>query len=236
MRKKHLFFDMDGTLTFTRSKIAPLMEARIAALFAAHTIAVISGSTNNQMDFQINCLPVIKMGQNGNHVIDPVDGELWFDVLTASEKNEVFEHIAALRPLLNYNVPDPDDLIEDRGSQVSFSIYGHHADPAAKKAFDGDFKKRTALLAAFPFTSSTVDVRMGGSTTFDYFKKGRHKGYNIARLLTHKGWNPDECLFFGDALFPGGNDESIIGVIETIAVADEEDCYEKLKGVDVVVQ
>jgi HAD superfamily hydrolase (TIGR01484 family) len=193
-------------------------------------MAVISGSTNEQMAFQIDDLPIIKMGQNGNHVVDPESGELWFDVLSQSEKTEILAHVTAIRALMSHPVPDQNDLLEDRGSQISFSIYGHHADPVAKKAFDGDFKKRIVLLEAVPFLSQTVEVRMGGSTTFDYFKKGRNKGYNIARLLKYKDWQASDCVFFGDALFPGGNDHSVIGVIDTVAVKDEEECYIKLKA------
>lgn len=229
MRYKHFFFDMDGTITPSRSKITPHMKALLSTLLERATVGVISGSHNQQMDFQVDGLPVIRMGQNGNHVIDPTDGELWFDKLTEAEKSEIHKHTEAVWARCTHDVPDTNDLIEDRGSQISLSIYGHHADPAAKKACDGDFQKRTALLAQVPFTSDTVDVRMGGSTCLDYFKKGRNKGYNINRLITHKQWKPEECVFFGDALFPGGNDETVVGIIDTIAVADEEDCYRKLK-------
>ena len=47
----------------------------------------------------------------------------------------------------------------------------------------------------------------------DYFKKGKNK-FNINRLIDLKGWEKEECLFFGDALFPGGNDETVNGVIQ----------------------
>ena len=229
MQNKHFFFDMDGTVTFTRSKITPPMKEALTELMKITTVGIISGSTNKQMAFQVDGLPVIQMGQNGNHVIDPDEGELWFDTITEAEKKIIFKHCTLLRDAFSHTVPNEDDLLEDRGSQISFSIYGHHADPAVKKAFDGDFKKRTALLAKVPFLSETIEVRLGGSTTFDYFRKGHHKGHNVARLIAHKGWNAEECLFFGDALFPGGNDESVIGVIETVSVTDEEDCYRKVK-------
>lgn len=217
---------MDGTVTPSRSKIHPDMKAFLSSL--DQTIAIISGSHNVQMAFQMDDLPIIKMGQNGNHVIDSDGTELWFDKLTAEEKQEIMIHAEIVWEACDKNVPDPNDLFEDRGSQISLSIYGHHADPAEKKAFDGDFKKRKALLEQFPFDSETLEVKLGGSTCLDYFKKGRNKGYNIARLIQLKNWNRDECIFFGDALFPGGNDETVVGVIETVQVADEHDCLVKL--------
>lgn len=194
-----------------------------------HTLSVISGSHNDQMAEQLDGLPLIRMGQNGNHVLLHDATELWFDRLTQEEKDEIMTHAEAVWAACTHEVPDKDDLFEDRGSQISLSLYGHKADPSAKKAFDGDFRRRAALLKQFPFKSEAVEVKMGGSTCFDYFRKGRHKGYNVARLIEHMDWNKDECLFFGDALFPGGNDETVIGVIETVAVTDHEDTYAKLR-------
>lgn len=225
---KHLFFDMDGTITPSRSKISPEMKGLLGSL--PQTIAVTSGSHNKQMAYQTDNLPIIRMGQNGNHVIDLDGTELWFDKLTDAEKEEVMAHTTKIWALCDHKVPDLNDIIEDRGSQISLSIYGHNADPVEKRAYDGDFKKRIALLEQVPFVSDTVEVKLGGSTCLDYFRKGRNKGYNINRLITQKGWNKDECLFFGDALFPGGNDETVVGIIETVAVANPEDTYNKLQA------
>jgi phosphomannomutase len=226
MTYTHLFFDMDGTVTPSRSKIDPKMKELLASLPA--TVAVISGSHNDQMAFQMDGLPVIQMGQNGNHVIYPELGELWFDALTKAEKDEIMEHANTVWAACDHEVPDPDDIFEDRGSQISLSLYGHHADPALKKAFDGDFKKRKSLMERFPFVSNNVEAKLGGSTCIDYFRKGKNKGFNIDRLITQMEWDKDSCVFFGDALFPGGNDETVVGVIDTIAVTDPEDCYQKL--------
>jgi len=227
MKYKHLFFDMDGTVTPSRSKIHPDMKAFLASV--DQTVSIISGSHNDQMHFQMDGLEIIKMGQNGNHAIDHSGEELWFDKLHSAEKEEVKLHTDIIWNACTHDVPDENDLFEDRGSQISLSLYGHNADPAEKKACDGDFVKRKELLEQFPFQSKTVEVKMGGSTCLDYFRKGRNKGYNIARLLEEKGWSKDECIFFGDALFPGGNDETVIGVIETVHVLDDMDCLRKLQ-------
>jgi HAD superfamily hydrolase (TIGR01484 family) len=223
---KHLFFDMDGTITLSRSLISPKMKGLLASL--SQTIAITSGSHNDQMSFQVDGLKLIKMGQNGNHVIHPDLGELWNDPLTSEQKAEIMEHASKVWNACTHKVPDEEDLFEDRGAQISLSLYGHHADPVVKRAFDGDFKKRKVLLEQFPFVSDTLEVKFGGSTCLDYFPKGKNKGFNIDRLITQLNWNKDECLFFGDALFPGGNDETVVGVIETISVTDPEDTFQKL--------
>jgi phosphomannomutase len=228
MQYTHLFFDMDGTVTPSRSKISPEMKDLLSSVPA--TVAIISGSHNEQMNFQVDGLPVIRMGQNGNHVIHPELGELWNEPLTEDQKAEIMRHAHTVWEACTHEVPDENDLFEDRGAQISLSLFGHHADPVAKKAFDGDFKKRKALLEQFPFESEGLEVKLGGSTCLDYFPKGKNKGYNINRLIETLQWDKDECLFFGDALFPGGNDETVVGVIETVSVESPEDCYKKLKA------
>lgn len=228
MTYKHLFFDMDGTITLSRSLIDPKMKDLLASL--SQTIAITSGSHNDQMSFQVDGLPIIKMGQNGNHVIHPTLGELWNEPLTAQQKAEIMAHAEKVWAVCDHNVPDLNDIFEDRGAQISMSLFGHHADPVTKRAFDGDFKKRKALLEQFPFVSDTLEVKLGGSTCLDYFPKGKNKGFNINRLIQQLKWNKDECLFFGDALFLGGNDETVVGIIKTIEVTDPEDTYKKLTG------
>lgn len=220
---------MDGTVTLSRSRIDSKMKKLLSEI--NKTVAIISGSHNPQMHWQMDALPIIKMGQNGNHTVDTNEDELWFDKLTESEKTEIMCHVDAIRKTFTYPVPDEDDLLEDRGSQISLSIYGHNADPYEKQAFDGDFSKRKLLLHHIPFQSKALEVKMGGSTCLDYFKKGRNKGYNIKRLIERKGWKHDECIFFGDALFEGGNDETVKGVIKTVQVTDPNDCYQKILSV-----
>jgi HAD superfamily hydrolase (TIGR01484 family) len=192
------------------------------------TYIIVSGSTNSQIRKQINDLPAFYLGQNGNHAIDAHHQDLWLHALTEREKQNIYEHISRVRPLITHAVPHESDLVEDRGSQISFSIYGHNAPVAAKRACDPNFSIRKSLLAAHPFSSDTVEVKMGGTTCLDYFKKGFHKGRNVHALIERMGWDPNACVYFGDALFPGGNDETVHGVISTVSVMDEEDTYQKL--------
>lgn len=226
-QKKYLFFDLDGTLTPSRQKIKTQMAEILPTL--GRTIIVVSGSKNLQIREQIGDLIVYSLGQNGNQAIDPYGNLLWENILTNEEKHVVDDHINLIRPQLTHTIPNENDLIEDRGSQISFSIYGHNAPPEEKKACDGDFKKRQALLLEYPFVSDSMEVQIGGSTCLDYFKKGFNKGTNVKRLMETLGWDKNECVYFGDALFPGGNDDSVVGVIDTIKVQDENDTLLKLQ-------
>jgi len=228
MQKKHLFFDMDGTLSPSRSVASDEMLQTLEQIMETHDVIVVSGSHNKQMRTQIPGLPIIQLGQNGNHAEHPNEGELWNDAMTESARAEILTHTAQLQSLIDWGIPNEDDLLEDRGSQISFSLYGHHADAEIKRAIDPDFSKRRAMMKQVPFVSEAVEAKIAGSTSIDYFMKGRNKGYNINRLCTKLEWSKDECVYFGDALFPGGNDETVVGVIETIEVTDPEDTLRKL--------
>lgn len=229
MRKtyQHLFFDLDGTVTPSRSKILPKMARLLSTL--KKTIVIVSGSQNEQMRTQIGDLKCFQLGQNGNQAIGIDGANLWSNSLSEKEKTEIHAHIDLIKNAFSHSVPDENDLVEDRGSQISFSIFGHNAPTDEKKAFDGNFKKRKDFLQRFPFHSKTIEVQLGGSTCFDYFKRGHNKGRNVLRLIELMQWEKDECVYFGDALFEGGNDSSVCGIIDTIEVIDENDTYLKLK-------
>ena len=70
-----------------------------------------------------------------------------------------------------------------------------------------------------------IDVVPGGTTCFDFFLRGKNKGYNVLRLIKKKDWRNTECVYVGDALFPGGNDETVIGVIPTHPVQGPDETF-----------
>lgn len=225
---KHLFFDMDQTIAPARQPILPEMYSLLESL--PHDIIVVSGQYVDKCKWQSNDLPAYYLGQNGNQAIDTESIELWYTPLTATEREEILRHIEAVTELLP-ETPNPDwNPIEDRGGQITFSPIGNTAPLEKKQAYDPNRSKRFQLLEQVPFNSENVVVKIGGSTSFDYIHKDRHKGTNVQKLIDYKGWNKDDCIYFGDGLYPGGNDEAVIGVIETVAVDDHLDTYQKLQA------
>lgn len=222
---RHLFFDLDNTLTRSRTKISPEMKDMLAAL--GRDIIVVSGAAYSQIQYQVDGFQCFCLGQNGNHAVAHDNALLWEEKLTDTEREEIFAHMQTIPR--TWDVPDENDLIEDRGSQICYSFYGHHAPVSVKERFDPDHALRIQILAEHPFESDAVEVKISGTTTLDYFRKGRNKGYNIARLISEKGWNKNDAVYFGDMLFPGGNDESVIGIIDTVIVTDPADTLQKLK-------
>lgn len=227
--KKHFFFDMDKTIAPSRQPILPEMYALLAAL--DQDVIIVSGQATDKIAWQSANLPAIKLGQNGNHAVDLDGMQLWSFPLTKAEQAEIMVHIDAVMQLLDAK-PNPDwSPVENRGAQITFSPIGNEAPLAIKQAYDPDMKKRLALLASVPFDSPNLVVKIGGSTSFDYIHKDKNKGTNVQRLIDRQGWQADDCIYYGDGLFPGGNDEAVIGVIETVPVIDHLDTYHKLTAI-----
>lgn len=222
--KKHLFFDLDNTVSRSRSKLSAEMKEWLLA--AEQDIIIVSGATCEQIDFQVDGLPCYKLGQNGNHAIDPAGHTLWEECLNEEQKAEINTHIATMPR--DWEVIDESDLVQDRGCQISYSLLGHNEIIDKKEAFDADSEKRKALLEKYPFHSNTSQVRIGGTTCLDYTAIGRNKGHYVTELIAYLKWDKEECVYFGDMLFPGGNDESVIGVIDTVAVENPEDTLRHL--------
>jgi phosphomannomutase len=225
--KKHLFFDLDDTVTLSRSRIDDDMYELLKTL--PHDIVIISGAQSSQIRSQIHDLPAYVLGQNGNEAFDLNNHSLWFEKITPEHEVLIKDHINAVKAHTDHEVSNEHDLIEHRGAQISYSLIGHNQDVSLKKQFDPDRAKRASLLAKVPFDNDHIEVKIGGSTCFDYFLKGKHKGHNVTKLIEHQGWDKNACVYFGDALTPGGNDEVVIGVIDTVPVTDHRDTYKKLR-------
>lgn len=237
---KHFFFDLDNTLTRSRSHITPDHAAILRKLSDVADIVVVSGGRKSQIENQLNPEMAGRyyvLGQNGNEAYRSDGTELWLNKPTEAQTEAIHDLVAKMKAHLNLSVKDENDLIEDRGCSVAYSTIGHHEDVAAKEAYDPDHSKRLALIETFRTdveklrNEHGIEVRTGGTTCLDFFEAGKHKGYNVAALLNEMQWQGENCLYIGDALFPGGNDETVVGVIPTQSVNDYHHTYEYLSSI-----
>ncbi len=230
---KHLFFDLDTTLTPSR---APMLEAHrplFLRMCERYDVIVVTGGGEGQIHKQ---LPIdahdryYMLSQQGNHAVHKDGRLLWHEKV--SPEQEAVGRAFAMKLVAEEN-PEAltrDDIFENRGSILAGSVIGFNAPHEIKYAYDPDQSKRRAILERHPadiaaLAAAGLEVMPGGTTTFDYILSGRHKGFNIARLLSQEGWEKDDCIYLGDALFPGGNDETVIGVIETKPVNSPDDTF-----------
>jgi len=225
---KHLFFDMDQTIAPARQPILPEMYDYLTSL--SQDIVIVSGQEVEKIKWQSSNLKAFVLGQNGNHAVDMDGVELWNVPLDEHHRTEILDHISEIIEILEHEVNHEWNPIEDRGAQITFSPIGNTAPVDIKKTYDPDRVKRESLLEKIPFASEDLIVKIGGSTSLDYIHRDRHKGTNVQKLIDLMHWDKEECVYFGDGLYPGGNDEAVIGVIETIPVDDHLDCYQKLQA------
>lgn len=230
---KHFFFDLDKTLTMSRSPMEPNHVEHFRELCAKYDVIVVTGGREEQILTQIPFAPkdhYYMLSQQGNHAVSKDGALLWKEVVTPEQEKHVLAFIELLRKEHNVVPRNPDDLIENRGSQFAFTPVGFHESNEIKYAFDPDSSKRLAALAKLSkerveLSEAGIDVMPAGTTTYDFILAGRNKGYNIVRLTEQLRWKRDDCIYVGDEIAPGKNDESVIGIIPTKPVENPDDTF-----------
>ena len=68
------------------------------------------------------------------------------------------------------------------------------------------------------------DVKVGGSTSIDITLHGINKEYGVRQVLQKLDMSPNDAVYFGDSLEPGGNDAIVknISDLEVVAVDSEQ--------------
>jgi phosphomannomutase len=215
--KKLVIFDLDGTLAESKSAIDAEMAQLLDGLLALVKVAVISGGDWQQFEDQV----LAYLGRDErlqNLSLLPTCGtrfyryEKQWDLLyaedfTAVERAKILD---ALRQTIGRAGGKPErvwgDVIEDRGSQITFSALGQLAPLKEKEQWDPDFAKRKQMAAALELLIPEFSVHLGGATSIDVTQHGIDKGYGIRKLRDVLRIEIHEMIYIGDALFPGGND------------------------------
>jgi len=215
--KKLIVFDLDGTLAESKSSLDDEMAALLHDLLGVVKVAVISGGDWPQFEKQLlSHLP--KDGHLANLSLLPTCGtkfyqyagdwkKLYSEDFTPEEKEKIIGSLHKALGESGYKAEQVwGEIIEDRGSQITFSALGQQAPLEAKTKWDPDFARRKKITAILTTLIPEFSVRMGGATSIDVTKPGIDKAYGIRKLRDILGVSLSEMLFIGDALFPGGND------------------------------
>jgi phosphomannomutase len=215
--KKLIVFDLDGTIAESKSSLDDEMSALLRDLLSILKVSVISGGDWPQ--FQKQLLSNLPDGANlKNLSLLPTCGtkfyrynsgweQLYSENFADEEKEKVINSMEKAIRLSDVGVEVIfGELIEDRGSQITFSALGQQAPLDEKKKWDPDFAKRRQMKALLDNLIPEFSVRLGGTTSIDVTRQGIDKGYGIGKLRDILGVAISEMIFVGDALFPGGND------------------------------
>jgi hypothetical protein len=215
--KRLIVFDLDGTLAPSKSSLAPQTAELLRDLLGIVKVAVISGGAWEQFERQL--LTDLPQGSLlTNLSLLPTCGtkffqfngrweELYSEDLTAEQKKKIIDALDQAAGEAGYRAKKVwGKVIEDRGSQVTYSALGQQAPLAEKEEWDADFAKRKKITAILETLIPEFSIRMGGATSIDVTKPGIDKAYGISKLRTTLQLSLKEMVYVGDALFPGGND------------------------------
>jgi len=255
--KKIIAFDLDGTLTVSKSPITTEMANLIKKLTTQKIVVIISGGSFHQFETQflplflndINLVDSLK-----NLILLPTSGSQRYEYdlerkvwrctdsvnMTPVIKGKVINILNDVIVSGLYDIPPnpKGNIIEDRGTQISFSALGQLAPITEKELWDPEHKKRQKIKIALEPLMPEVGIVIGGTTTLDFLPAGFNKATGLNRLLLKLNLDKSDMVFIGDALFPGGNDYSVQEAgIETLSVKGPEETVQIIKkwlGLEVI--
>ena len=215
--KKLIVFDLDGTLAESKSSLDAEMSARLHDLLGIVKVAVISGGDWPQFEKQLlsnlphdERLVNLSLLPTGGTKFYQYSGDwekLYEEDFTPEEREKIFSSLKESLGKAGYRVEKVwGKVIEDRGSQITFSALGQQAPLEEKNKWDLDYAKRKKIKAILDTSIPEFSVRIGGSTSIDITKPGIDKAYGIGKLRDLLHVSLKEMIYIGDALFVGGND------------------------------
>jgi HAD superfamily hydrolase (TIGR01484 family) len=235
-----LSFDLDDTLAVTKSPIDERMAGLLVRLLGRVPVCIISGGRFEQFDAQVlQHLPLDAKTRSRLHLM-PTCGTRYYraaegdnagwslvyaEDLSPSERELVIVVLTEGAKELGLWESHPwGDIIEDRGSQITFSALGQAAPPEAKYGWDPDGSKKDRLREYAAARLPDLSVRGGGSTSVDVTRRGIDKAYGMRRLMEYLHVDCGDMLFVGDRLDEGGNDYPVRALgIPCVAVRTWED-------------
>jgi len=231
-------FDLDDTLAASKSPLDPRMAALLVRLLDVADVCVISGGRFSQFEMQLlDNLEGVSDEALARLYLLPTCGtqyyrysegawaQIYAENLSDDEKARALGAVEKAARALGYWESETwGDILEDRGSQITFSALGQAAPVVNKVAWDPSGQKKNTLREAVQALLPDLEVRSGGSTSVDITRRGIDKAYGMIRLAELTGVPLAEMLFIGDRLDEDGNDYpvKVLGV-ECVAVTGWED-------------
>ena len=215
--KELIAFDLDGTLAASKASIDAEMAQLLASLLPIVQVAIISGGAWRQFQEQVlahlphdECLKNLSLLPTCGtkfYRYESAWQQLYSEDFTAAQKGKIVASLHQVSGSLGCQVARVwGEVIEDRGSQITFSALGQQAPLEEKSKWDPDFTKRRKMQAALDTLIPEFSVRLGGATSIDVTQHGIDKAYGIRKLRDVLHIAIEKMIYIGDAVFPGGND------------------------------
>lgn len=249
--KKVLAFDIDQTLNIAKTPIPPEVATVLTKCLDYFEICPISGQKFEQFLIQI-VDPLKAAGATDaelQHLHLFVAQGTQYYRYQSGEWEQVYNYPLSVEDVvkittvleesareLGYWEADQlaagDEIIENRGSQVTFSALGQAAGTEVKYAWDPDMKKRQAIVEKCREKLPDFLYEIGGTTSINVAAQGMNKEFGMTHLLEELKVEKTEVLYFGDMTQEGGNDYPVVQMgIDTITVRSHEDTLYALRGI-----
>jgi phosphomannomutase len=240
--KKVIIADVDDTICESCQIISDQMVEKISELVSnGYEFAFISGTKSESLQRMISSKLKVKhhiLGTTGtNYTLVEEDGStkiVYSYSLTNEEKKEIINAFDKI--IEHYNIQSlttKEDQVQDRDSQITLSAIGRHAPTESKANYDPDGKIRLKWIEFLKnhLDSEKYHMKIGGTTSIDITKRGFDKEWGIRKFAEHHKINHSRIIFFGDKLYPGGNDYPATRIVDCIAVKNPDDTLNKLKEI-----
>ena len=228
MNRKFVF-DIDGTLTSSRQK----MDDKFAEFFLDfcrdNKVYFITGSDRKKTEEQLDAfiLESIQM------LFNCAGNEVWkgSELLYRNSWKPPNELIKFLELELENSMfqTKTGTHFETRPGMLNFSLVGRNCNTAQRQEYvkwDKETKERELILKRIQENFPNLDIFIGGDTGLDIFAHGMGKSQCIDYIRETK---EDYIYYFGDQIFPGGNDYDIALLCDTYRqVKSWKETYEYL--------
>jgi phosphomannomutase len=197
-------FDVDGTLTPSRGVIDKGFSDWFLMFAKTHNVFLVTGSDYQKTLEQLGkdiCESVIRVYNcSGNAVYEK-------GILVKQSSFKISEELNKflIETLNKHQYHTKTGLhIEERIGTCNFSIVGRNASKNQRLEyvmFDKFNKDRQSIAEKINNMFPEVEAVVGGETGIDIYEKGKDKSQVSTELSPY--------IFFGDAIFPGGNDYTV---------------------------
>jgi phosphomannomutase len=226
--KDLIVFDLDGTLAPSKAPLEKNMEKALIELLRHKKVAVIGGGSYEQFQNQLlghfHCPSELLKGlflfpttSTSFYRYNGGWKKVYRKVLKAAEKKKILKAFDDAFATVSYVAPKKvwGKVIEDRGTQITFSALGQDivTELGAKKGValkekwgKENFALRLKIIKLMSKELPDFEVRGGGLTSIDVTQKGIDKGYGVKQIENTLHIPISKMVFIGDALYKGGND------------------------------
>ena len=226
---KAVIFDMDGTLSESRQPISDEMIECLRKIPNSYKKYLVTGSDMAKIEEQIPVDVLLEVFDkvfacNGTKVYNTyldLDDEMnaaepelihkvsLTDFYSDSDLNHIVNTLLKLAHETHTKIKT-GTFIEWRDSQINFSVVGRNCSREQREDYvkwDNKSRERKKLVEQLEdkFQGWGLSFRLGGQISIDITRQGWYKSYAFNNIDE----KPEDCVFFGDKIVPGGNDYDI---------------------------